>query len=125
MILGLGTDLIAVARIRSVYQRHGSRFLDRVFTAEEATYCLAATDPCERLAARWAAKEACMKALGTGWASGVQFRHIGINRSDDGAPHLVLHAGAAARAEALGVRTSHVSLSHADGMAMATVILEG
>lgn len=125
MIRGLGSDLIAVARVRAVYRRHGDRFLERVFTAEETAYCRAARDPGERLAARWAGKEACMKALGTGSAEGVRFRDIGIVHDDAGAPRLVLDGGAARRAQTLAVRAHHLSLSHADGMALAVVILEG
>ena len=73
MIRGLGTDLVGIARIRGVWQRHGATFLDRTYTPAEQAYALEAADPAERLAARWAVKEAAMKALGTGWAQGVRF----------------------------------------------------
>lgn len=124
MIIGLGSDLIGIERVRRVHQRHGERFLERVYTPEERAYCLAAEDPAERLAARWAAKEATMKALGTGWSAGVHFRHIGVIRADSGAPSLVLTAGALAIARDKGLARSHLSLSHADGMALAMVVLE-
>ncbi len=124
MIVGLGTDLIAVDRVRRVHHKHPDRFLAWIYTSEEREHCLRARDPAERLAARWAAKEACMKALGTGWAGGVQFADIAVLSADSGQPRLVLAAGAAARARELGATGSHVSLSHADGMALATVILE-
>ncbi len=125
MIVGLGTDLIGVARIAGVYRRQGDRFLDRVYTAAERAYCMKAADPAERLAARWAAKEACMKALGTGWARGVAFSQIALVATTPGdAPRLTLTGEAAAVAARLGADRWHCSVSHADGMAVATVILE-
>lgn len=125
MIVGMGTDLIGVERIAAVYQRQGTRFLNRVYTADEQAYCLQAQQPGERLAARWAAKEAAMKALGTGWALGVSFTHIEVIAAQSGIPpKLRLHAAAAIKAQALGVKHLHVSLSHSDGMAIATVIFE-
>ena len=125
MIVGLGTDLIGVARIVAVYARQGQRFLDRVYTAAEQAYCLAAQEPGERLAARWAAKEATMKALGTGWAKGVTFTHIELLPGvDRGAPVLYMHGTAATIAKTLGATRFHCSVSHSDGLAIATVILE-
>ncbi len=123
MIVGLGTDLVGIERIRQVHIRQGQRFLDRVYTAAEQAYCLAARDPAERLAARWAAKEAVMKALGTGWAKGVDFRQIAVV-SAGGPPVVHLSGRAAELAAARNVTYIHVSLSHSDGMAVATVILE-
>ena len=123
MIVGLGTDLIGIERIRGIHARQGRRFLDRVYTPEEQAYCLAARDPSERLAARWAAKEALMKALGTGWARGVDFRQIGVI-SDGGQPRLALSGAAREAADALGVSRLLLTLSHSDGMAIAVVILE-
>jgi len=125
VILGLGSDIVSVARIAAVFQRHRDRFLRRVFSAEERDYCLAARDPSERLAARWAAKEACMKALGTGWAAGVTFTQISVSHEASGAPQLALVGSARERAQALGAEHWHCSLSHADGMALAVVLLEG
>jgi holo-[acyl-carrier protein] synthase len=123
MIVGIGTDLVGVARISAVYQRQGARFLDKVYSADEQDYCLSARDPAERLAARWAAKEAVMKALGTGWARGVDFRHI-VVVSGTGAPHLSLQQRAAEVAAGLQIAHWHLSLSHSDGMAIAMVIAE-
>lgn len=125
MIVGLGTDLVGIARITGVLARHGERFLARVYTAEEIAYCTAARDPGERLAARWAAKEAAMKALGTGWAKGVGFRDIALLPAEAGAPALVLSGGAATRAATLGARRWLCSVSHSDGFAIAVVVLEG
>lgn len=125
MIVGLGTDLIGVERITAVHARQGQRFLDRVYTAAEQAYCLAASQPGERLAARWAAKEAAMKALGTGWAKGVGFTQIELlPGAGRGAPVLHLHGTAAATARDLGASRFHCSVSHSDGLAVATVILE-
>lgn len=123
MIIGLGTDLVGVARIRGVHTRQGERFLKRIYTADELAYCLQATDPAERLAARWAAKEAVMKALGTGWTSGVDFPQIEV-LSGSGAPQLLLSGVAADVAAKLGIARWHLSLSHSDGIAIATAIGE-
>jgi holo-[acyl-carrier protein] synthase len=125
VIVGLGTDLISLKRIADVHLRQGQRFLDRVYTPEEQRYALALRDPSERLASRWAAKEACMKALGTGWAKGVSFNQIALLPGDDrGAPRLVLTGEALAVAQRLGAIRWHCSVSHSDGLAIATVILE-
>lgn len=125
VIVGLGTDLISLKRIADVHLRQGQRFLDRVYTPEEQHYALELRDPSERLASRWAAKEACMKALGTGWAKGVTFTQIALlPDSDRGAPRLVLSAEALAVAQRLGAARWHCSVSHSDGFAIATVILE-
>jgi holo-[acyl-carrier protein] synthase len=125
VIVGLGTDLISLTRIADVHRRQGQRFLDRVYTLEEQRHALALHDPSERLASRWAAKEACMKALGTGWAKGVTFTQIALLPGDDrGAPRLVLSGEALAVARRLGAERWHCSVSHSDGLAIATVILE-
>ena len=125
VIVGLGTDLISLRRIADVHQRQGQRFLDRVYTPEEQRYALELRDPSERLASRWAAKEACMKALGTGWAKGVSFTQIALLPGDDrGAPRLVLTGEALAAAGRLRAARWHCSVSHSDGLAIATVILE-
>jgi holo-[acyl-carrier protein] synthase len=125
VIVGLGTDLIGLTRIADVYRRQGQRFLDRVYTAAEQRYALELPHPAERLASRWAAKEACMKALGTGWARGVTFTQIALlPGADRGAPRLVLEGEALVVAGRLGVVRLHCSVSHSDGIAIATVILE-
>jgi holo-[acyl-carrier protein] synthase len=125
VIVGLGTDLISLARIADVHRRQGQRFLDRVYTSDEQRHALELRDPSERLASRWAAKEACMKALGTGWAKGVGFLQIALlPGADRGAPRLVLTGEALAVAQRLGASRWHCSVSHSDGIAIATVILE-
>lgn len=124
MIIGLGTDLIAVDRIARVYCRHPRRFLERTYHPLEQQYCLQAKEPAERLAARWATKEATMKALGTGWQAGIQFVDIALFNQANGAPRLQLFNQAKKLAEQLRINTWHCSISHADGFAMATVIAE-
>jgi holo-[acyl-carrier protein] synthase len=125
MIVGLGTDIIGLDRIHKTYERQGKRFLDRVYTPEEQAYILDRPDPTERLASRWAAKEACMKALGTGWAKGVQFLHIALlPGSHDGPPTLVLTGEALVVAKRIGAVSYHCSVSHSNNLAIATVILE-
>ncbi len=128
MIVGLGTDVVGVGRIAGVYARQKKRFLTRIFTPDEQAYCLATVAVAERLAGRWAAKEAAMKALGTGWAQGVRFTDIAVLSTavdgEIGAPRLVLSGAAAAVAARLQVKHSWVSISHSDGVALATVIFE-
>ncbi len=124
MILGIGLDLVAVARIRDAHARHGTRFLDRFLTPAEQAYCLDHRDPAERIAGRWAAKEAAVKALGTGISDGVGLLQVEILPGPGGAPALVFHAAAAARAAARGATRTLVTITHSDGMAAAMVVLE-
>src|SRR5512143_1306908 len=125
MIVAIGTDAIEVERVQRAvdHPRWGERFRQRVFTAGEIAYCTKRRRNAESFAARFAAKEAVMKALGTGYAKGVWWRDIEIVRHS-GAPHLVLHGGAAARAAALGITHWHLSLTHTGGQALAYVIGE-
>lgn len=124
VIVGTGIDLCQIARIRGVLARHGDHFLSRICSDAESAQVHAAKDPAERLAGRWAVKEAAMKALGTGWGGGVTFRDITLLPTD-GAPRLELTGAALATATALGATRWHASLSHDGGMAIAMVILEG
>ena len=124
MIVGLGIDLVEVARFADALGRHGDRFVDRVFTGAERDACDLRADRVLALAARFAAKEACHKALGTGWAEGLGFHDVEVEREGNRPPRLVLHGAAARRAEALGVIRSYVSLTHQPGMAAAVVVLE-
>lgn len=123
-IVGLGTDLVELARIRHALERFGERFLTRCYTPQEIAFCRLQQDPVPRLAARYAAKEAAAKALGTGIARGILWKEIEVLRQPGHAPRLVLHGRAQQRAEALGSGTAHVTLSHAREIAGATVILE-
>lgn len=125
-ILGHGVDLVAVARIEETLARRGERFRARVFTPAEDAYCAAMREPAAHYAARWAAKEAVAKALGCGIGAGAGFTDIEVGRDEaTGRPFLRLHADAAATARAMGVRATHLSLSHHGGLALASVILEG
>ena len=125
-VLGTGIDAVAIERMRraTAATSQGLRFRARVFTETERAVCEARRDPSECFAARFAAKEAVMKALG---AEGIAFafRDIEVQRTKSGAPSIVLHGRVAERARELGVRTIHVSLTHAEPMAMALVIVEG
>jgi holo-[acyl-carrier protein] synthase len=124
MIVGIGIDLVEIARIRSVYQRHKERFVKRILTEGEQVYVLAHRDPAARLAGRWAAKEAALKALGTGLAAGIRWRDVEILPDPRGKPVLSLHGNALARAAALEVAVSHVTITHGENLAMAQVIFE-
>lgn len=122
-VVGIGTDLVDVNRFRAVLRRRPS-VADRLFTAGERTYAERATDPAARLAARFAAKEATLKALGYG-LGGMRMADIEIIRADDGRPELVLHGDARSTANGHGVGRWLVSLSHTDHLAQATVVALG
>jgi holo-[acyl-carrier protein] synthase len=124
MIVGTGIDIAEVPRIREVIERHGQRFLQRVFTEGEIQYCESKANRVERYAARFAAKEAGMKALGTGWNHGVRWRDIEVARKPGGRPTLLLHGKAAEFAAKLGATNIALSLTHTADQAMAQVILE-
>jgi holo-[acyl-carrier protein] synthase len=124
MIVGTGIDITEVARIREAIQRHGERFLQRIFTEGEIQYCESKANRVERYAARFAAKEAGMKAIGTGWNHGVRWRDIEVARKPGGRPTLLLHGKAAEFAAKLGATNVALSLTHTAQQAMAQVILE-
>jgi holo-[acyl-carrier protein] synthase len=121
MILGLGTDLVAIARVEAMLSRHGERFLRRVFTPTEQAECLRRARPAMHLAARLAAKEAAMKALGTGWSQGVRWLDVEVHSKGDTPPNLHLGGVARTHAEARGIRQTLVSLSHDGAYALAVV----
>lgn len=122
MIAGIGTDIIEVRRItRSI---NNQSFLDRVYSHREQELCAGKQSREQSLAARFAAKEAFMKALGTGWSEGVRFAEIEILSDNAGAPYIALSGASQKQADALGVVNIHVTLSHVKEMATATVILE-
>jgi len=113
---------VAVARVEALLSRHGERFLDRVFTPTERAECLRRARPAVHLAARLAAKEAAMKALGTGWSLGVRWLDVEVQSSGGTPPRLRLEGVARTRADAQGVRQTLVSLSHDGGYALAVVM---
>lgn len=124
MILGLGLDLVQVARVEALVARHPGRTAARLFTDGEWAYAATKARPALHLAARFAAKEAAFKALaGSDEARAIGWRDIEVVRAADGAPTLVLHGRAEARARVLGVRTIHLSLTHTADTAAAVVIL--
>jgi holo-[acyl-carrier protein] synthase len=123
-ILGLGFDATDIPRVAALLERHGERFLRRVFTDEEIAYCTYRRNPAPHLAGRFAAKEAAMKALGTGHSRGVLWKDIEVIRRG-GPPQLQLHGGAARIAERMQVRRSLVTITHSETLAMAQVLLLG
>jgi len=123
-IVGIGTDLAEVDRIAQSLERFGERFTHRIYTPGEVAYVERKANRAERYAARFAAKEAGMKAIGTGWRHGVRWQDFEVTNLPSGAPTLQLHGKAAEFAEKLGARHIHLSLTHAQSMAMAIVILE-
>ncbi|MDE3149491.1 MAG: holo-ACP synthase [Acidobacteriota bacterium] len=124
MILGSGIDLVEIERIQHSMDRFGRRFLDRVYTAAEQAYCLRKNHSAESFAARFAAKEAAAKALGTGISQGVGWREIEVGREPGGRPNLRFHGRAATIAERLGVARAALSITHTGSLAMASVVLE-
>ena len=124
MIVGIGTDLAEVDRIRDAIERHGVRFVERVYTPAEIAYVERKANRFERYAARFAAKEAGMKAIGTGWRRGVRWQDFEVTNLPSGKPTLALHGIAAEIAAKLAVRNISLSLTHTAAQAMAVVILE-
>ena len=119
-MLTTGVDIIEIPRVRLVLARYGQRFLERIFTEGEIGYCRGRAP---NLAARFAAKEATMKALGTG-VRGVGWKDIEVARRESGAPHILLHGRAEKRAQRLGVEEISLSLSHSQEYAVAFVVAE-
>jgi holo-[acyl-carrier protein] synthase len=125
MVLGVGTDLMETKRIEESIERFGDRFLERVFTAGEIAYCLRKKkNAAESFAARFAAKEAGAKALGTGISRGVTWKELEVRREANGRPTLHLSGRAAELAAAMGVRRMQLSLTHSRELAMAVVVVE-
>jgi holo-[acyl-carrier protein] synthase len=124
MIVGTGVDIAEVPRIRESIERFGDRFLNRIFTPGEIEYCESKASKFESYAARFAAKEAGMKALGTGWNHGVRWRDIEVSRQPGGRPTITFHGKAAEFAARLGAVHVALSLSHTAQQAIAQVILE-
>ena len=124
MILGMGTDLAEVGRIRQSVERYGDRFLKRVYTDVERSYAMRKKNYTERLAGRFAAKEAGMKAIGTGWRCGVTWKDFEVVNESSGKPTLRLSGAAAQIAERMGTKRIALSITHTAAMALAVVILE-
>ena len=125
MVIGIGTDLMEIARIAQSIERYGDRFLERIFTPAEIAYCRRKQkNAAESFAARFAAKEAGAKALGTGISRGVGWLELEVTREPGGRPLLELHGRAAERAHALGVTRISLSLTHSRDVALAVVVME-
>ena len=124
-IVGLGMDATEVDRIAASLDRYGDRFLQRVFTDGEIAYCMRRRNPAPHLAGRFAAKEAGMKAIGTGHAFGVLWRDLEVVRQSGSAPELALHGVAAELARAKGIARIHITITHDAGIAAAVAVAEG
>ena len=124
MIVGLGLDIAEIDRIEAAIVRHGAPFIERLFTPGEAAYCESHKNRYERYAARFAAKEAAMKALGTGWRRGVRWRDIEVTREPSGKPTLRLEGVAKEFADRLGVKHISLTITHSGNLALAQVIFE-
>ena len=125
LIIGMGVDIAEVERVRAAIERHGEPFLRRVFTAQEREYCERFRNKYERYAGRFAAKEAAMKALGTGWRRGVRWVDFEVVREKGGRPTIQLDGAARKIAEELGVKRIALSITHTAEQALAQVIFEG
>jgi holo-[acyl-carrier protein] synthase len=127
MIVGIGTDVVSIERIRGVLERHGQRFVDRVLTPEERARFARASDKVKasHLAKRWAAKEAFSKAIGTGIHPPFTWKSITVGRDARGKPLVLPSPDMARHLEGMGVVRSHVSLTDDAGVAVAFVVLEG
>ncbi len=121
-IIAHGIDLVRCDRIAQVWQAHGDRFLERVFTPAERDYCLNYRRPAERLAGRFAAKEAVLKVFGTGWRGEIRWKDVETLPDPLGKPHVTLHAAAAERAHTLGIDRILISISHTAEHACASAI---
>jgi len=124
LIIGMGVDLAEVQRVRAAIERRGQRILLRLFTARERAYCERARNRYERYAGRFAAKEAAMKALGTGWRSGVRWVDLEVVRQPGGRPVMMLHGEARKIGERLGVKHIAMTITHTETQALAQVIFE-
>jgi holo-[acyl-carrier protein] synthase len=122
MIVGLGTDIIEVVRIGEMIERHGEIFLQRVFTESEIRYCSARKHAIQHYAGRWAAKEAVMKTLGTGFSKGVGWRDIEVASRRSGQPYIELTGGALETARGMGIDEVLISISHCRAYATASAV---
>ena len=124
-IVGIGTDIIEVLRIAQMIERHGELFVTRVYTPFEIQYCQQRKMSTQHYAGRWAAKEAVLKALGTGWRKGISWRDVEIRNDSSGRPTVALRGGAADVVEQLGITEVQVSISHCRSHATAFAIAVG
>jgi holo-[acyl-carrier protein] synthase len=124
-ILGIGTDIVECLRIGRMIERHGELFLTRVFTVRELRYCQRSKHATEHFAGRWAAKEAVLKCLGTGWSKGLCWTDIEIDNDPAGKPAVRLHAATRQYAESIGIRDVLITISHCRAYAVAYALALG
>ena len=125
MVLGIGVDIIEVARIAASHERFGERFLQRILSADEIRYCLSHRAPAPFLAARFAAKEAISKAFGTGIGAQLGWQDMEVGRKESGEPYAILHGRGQALLKARGAHRVLLSLSHTQNYAAAVAVLDG
>jgi holo-[acyl-carrier protein] synthase len=118
-VIGIGTDIVECQRIADMIEKHDAMFLEKVYSPNEIQYCSSRKPPMQHFAGRWAAKEAILKALGTGWAKGVHWKDIEIVNDEGGKPIVHLHAGASAIAQQCGIAQVLISISHCQAYAVA------
>lgn len=121
-VIAHGVDIIPLEKVQDVWERHGDRFLERLYAPSEREYCLSFRHPLERLAGRFAAKEAILKVLGTGLRGGLNWTDLEITNDKLGRPHVALHGAAADLAKEQGIGQILISISHGGGVAMASAI---
>jgi holo-[acyl-carrier protein] synthase len=124
-ILGIGTDIIECLRIAQIIERHGELFINRVYTDHEIRYCRSRKAATQHFAGRWAAKEAVLKALGTGWRRGIRWRDVEIRNTSSGRPVIALCGGARTVVEESGIREMLISISHCRSHATAYAVAIG
>ncbi len=124
MIIGTGIDICEISRMEALLARRGTTVHARLFTPDEVRYCESKARPAQSFAARFAAKEAVMKMLGTGWSAGVRWRDIEVRRGKGGPPSIQLYGEAAQRAERMGIKRVHLSITHSGDLAVVHVIGE-
>lgn len=124
-VIGIGTDIVECLRIAQMIERHGEVFLQRVYTAREIEYCSTRKASTQHYAGRWAAKEAVLKAMGTGWARGIRWRDIEVRNDEGGRPRIALGGGAREVCETLGVADMLISISHCRSHATAYALAVG
>lgn len=124
-VIGIGTDIVECLRIAQMIERHGELFISRVYTDHEIEYCQTRKQSTQHFAGRWAAKEAVLKALGTGWRRGISWRDVEVRNEPSGKPVVGLRGGAREVVEQLGIREMLVSISHCRSHAMAYALALG
>ena len=124
-IIGIGTDITECLRIARMIERHGELFIDRVYTPEEIKYCQSRKQSTQHYAGRWAAKEAILKALGTGWRKGISWRDMEVRHEPGGKPVVAVRGGVKEVVEQLGIADIFVTISHCRSHATATAIAVG